>query len=508
MASRSAPELLTYEELVHLYERETPPDELQRKLQRLLTTPFVNNEATARGALPVRPRSEQLGRFLRVAFWNIERGLEYEIIEKAFANPSAFAGLLDREKYPEGSEKLSAVLEQAALLKDADIIVLNEVDWGLKRTGYRNVAADLAAALNMNYAFGVEFIEVDPISLGVEHFDELNVEDRTALVEQTRVDPVRYHGLHGTAILSRYPLENVRLVPFESQPHDWYSDELKQVSKVEQGKRKAAEIAFGERVGREVRRGGRMMLLAEVADTDIPGGRMTIVATHLEAKTRPSNRLKQLRELLIEVKAIRHPVVVAGDMNTSGRDSTPTSIGREIKKRLGSKKFWAERVVKYATGFALPFGFLRGGLNEYRKQADPTVRHIPFLAPNPESKFFATLKEFRFGDGGAFDFRGDKERSADGNAGLLSNSNERGGKGFATTYEVERRIGFVGKYKLDWIFVKSHALMNPEGREQPYRFAPHFGRVLKELNQSIEERISDHAPLVVDLPFGEPPTGV
>ena len=50
------------------------------------------------------------------------------------------------------------MLEQAASLRQADIIVLNEVDWGMKRTGYRNVVADLASALKMNYAFGTEFI--------------------------------------------------------------------------------------------------------------------------------------------------------------------------------------------------------------------------------------------------------------------------------------------------------------------------------------------------------------
>jgi len=33
------------------------------------------------------------------------------------------------------------------------VVVLNEVDWGLKRTNYRNVARDLALAMHMNYAY-------------------------------------------------------------------------------------------------------------------------------------------------------------------------------------------------------------------------------------------------------------------------------------------------------------------------------------------------------------------
>jgi hypothetical protein len=141
-------------------------------------------------------------------------------------------------------------------LKQADVIVLNEVDWGLKRTDYRNVAADLAAALRMNYAYGVEFIEVDPIALGTEEFEEVSDEDWAKLKPQITVDKSRYRGLHGTAILSRFPLANVRLQPFEEQPHDWYKAERESVRPLEAGKRKASDLVFREKVQREVRRGG------------------------------------------------------------------------------------------------------------------------------------------------------------------------------------------------------------------------------------------------------------
>ena len=190
-------------------------------------------------------------------------------------------------------------------------------------------------------------------------------------------------------------------------------------------------------------------------------------------------------------------------MNTSTRDATPTSIKREIKKRFGSKKYWVKQGIKFFTDFPFPNSLLMSGVNEYRKQADPTVRSIPLIASNPEAKFFETLKKFRFNDGGAFDFRGDRERSIGNHASPLANSNQRGSKGFITTFEVERTIGFVGKFKLDWIFVKPPALMSPYDRDQPYIFAPHFGRTLKELNHSIEDRISDHDPMIVDLPLGE-----
>jgi len=203
-------------------------------------------------------------------------------------------------------------------------------------------------------------------------------------------------------------------------------------------------------------------------------------------------------------------------MNTSTRDTTPTSIKREIKKRFGSKKFWVGQGIKFLGGLSWPNALLLGGLNEYRKQADPTVRNIPFVADNPEAKFFEALKKFRFADGGTFDFRGERANSIGSGNSPLANSNQRGGKGFITTFEVERTIGFIGKFKLDWIFVKPPAFTpsvddredddddDDDDRPRPYLFAPHFGRTLKELNRSIEDSVSDHDPMIVDLPLKEP----
>lgn len=388
-------------------------------------------------------------------------------------------------------------------MKTADVIVLNEVDWGMKRTEYRNVAAELAAALGMNYAYGVEFVEVDPIALGIEQFEELNRDERDSVTAGIGVDRALYRGLHGSAILSRFSLAKVRLEPFEYQPHDWYADEIKSVRPLEAGKRKAGELVFQEKVRREVRRGGRMMLTAEIIDEQIPGGRMTVVATHLESKTEPEGRRKQLEELLARIKYIDTPVVVAGDMNTSTQDGTPLSIERGLRKRFGSKSFWIKQGLSVLTGIKLPT-LLIGGIGLYRKQADPTVKSIPLVAPNPEAEFFNVLKDFRFADGGAFDFRGEKGRSIGRKDDTLANSNQRGSKGFITTYEVTRTISFIGKFKLDWIFVKPLGIIDPNDDEGSYRFAPHFGRTLKSLNDAVKDRISDHAPIMMDLPLNEP----
>ena len=35
-------------------------------------------------------------------------------------------------------------------------------------------------------------------------------------------------------------------------------------------------------------------------------------------------------------------------------------------------------------------------------------------------------------------------------------------------------------------------------------FAPHFSQTMRELSESVVDRIADHAPMTVDLPVGEP----
>jgi hypothetical protein len=105
------------------------------------------------------------------------------------------------------------------------------------------------------------------------------------------------------------------------------------------------------------------------------------------------------------------------------------------------------------------------------------------------------VEKFRFSDGGKFDFRGDRARSG-GRGETLANSNERGQKGFIPTYSLTRSFGTVGQFKLDWLFVKV-----PEG--EGCRFAPHFPKTFRALNYSYADRLSDHNPITVDLPFQE-----
>ncbi len=516
----TGPETLTYDEIIKLYQDDVPPPPLAEKLHRLLTTPFVDNSASAAGVVPVRPSLRQVGPVLRVVQWNIERGLEFDAIQLAFTDPKKFAALLEDKNAKTDDETMQRIRDQIGLLKDADLIVLNEVDWGVNRTLFRNVGADLAGALKMNYAYGVEFVEVDPITMGIdqrvivrevaEAYSEPD-ERKSELIERVKEvmkpDPKRYLGLHGTAILSRYPLSDVRLIPFQFQGHDWYRDEKKRASGFAKAQGAAGDAVFKEQLVRQVRRGGRMMLIADLASDDFPGGKATVVATHLEDETTPDGRRRQLEEVLRQIAPIRNPVILAGDMNTSTHDGIPMSVTRLLKDHFGSGQWWLEQGASEAIRYTTPYGLassLSGGIIAFvRSIDDPTEKSIPLIGKNPEAKFFSTLEDFRFDDGGAFDFSGEPGRSSNGRAGKLANSNERHEKGFVPTEELGKKFGPIGEYKLDWFFIKPGKLSNSPDSGAFYAFTPCFGRTLKELNHSLPDRISDHNPITVDLPLGE-----
>ncbi|MEJ7624747.1 MAG: endonuclease/exonuclease/phosphatase family protein [Pyrinomonadaceae bacterium] len=485
--------LLTYQELTKLYINRPLPADLESRLDNLLSVAFVTNRPNT--SLPPLSSQASLGQYIRVAHWNIERGIEYDALEAALTSEAKFEALLRTDRFPLGREARREILDQASALRAADVIVLNEVDWGMKRSGYRNIAGDLAARLNFHFAFGVEFVELSPVYLNdnPETHDEL-----------FSLDTDRYRGLHGTAILSRFPLENVRLIPFKNQPYDWFREEKQNVSMIEKARRKLIKTVFREDAFREVRRGGRTVLLADIIDPRFPSGRATIAATHIEIRTTPKLRQAQLGELLDIIKPIKNPVIIAGDMNTSGQDMTPTNLKREISKRFGKPEYWLRTGVNTLLGLGLIEDVISASLQFGRNHGDPTVRHIPVVMPNEERRFFSQLKDFRFDDGGSIDFRGEAARSTKGRSNTFANSNERDEKGFVTTFRLNRPVKFLGKFKLDWIFVKPVHLFDPSDYQGSYLFAPHFGRTLDAVTGAIESRISDHHPMIVDLPLLEP----
>ncbi|HXU09624.1 MAG TPA: hypothetical protein VN743_11565, partial [Blastocatellia bacterium] len=91
---------------------------------------LINEPRIYRASNP-KPR---LRSFLRVVEWNIERGTRLE-------------GIVD-------------VLNSHPVLRYADLLLLNEVDCGMRRSGNVNVALELSRALSAHAIFGVEYLEL------------------------------------------------------------------------------------------------------------------------------------------------------------------------------------------------------------------------------------------------------------------------------------------------------------------------------------------------------------
>ena len=496
LAEDPGPALLSFDDLVALSPQATPVEPVQGRLDALLTTPFVHDRPAAElKAQPEHP-------LLRVGLWNIERGLNFDEIRAALTDTSRFESLASNQSQWSGSRR-EIVGSQLARLQNDDVLVLDEVDWGMKRTEYRNVARELAAALHMSYVYGVEFVEVDPIfSLGTETVQLANADETRQLQRDLEVDRSRYRGLHGTAILSRYPILNARIFRLPDC-YDWYGQEAREAARLEKGKRWAVKRLFGERIEREIRRGGRMALIADLAVPASPEGKVTIVAPHLENRCAPACRRRQMLALLEEIKPVRNSLVLAGDLNTTSQMNVPTSVRNEIMTRVTDYEFWIGQTVSWFHPMGI-YQHVLSPVHYFHGYNDPTAFHLPILWNNKERPLFGAVRKFRFADGQAFDFRGAPERTLNLRGGTLADSNQRAWKGFVPTYAFAQDYGgIVGRFKLDWIFVKPSIRDSHDDSSEA--FAPLNAQTMRELNQSVPARISDHAPLTVDLPLAGAP---
>jgi endonuclease/exonuclease/phosphatase family metal-dependent hydrolase len=173
-------------------------------------------------------------------------------------------------------KEIRAYLQYHPLLKNADIIFANELDWGMARTGNIHTARELAHSLGMNYAFGVEFLSV-----------------KTALNGGL--------GLHGNAILSKFPLSRIRIVRLPVE-YEWlhYKEDDKRLG----------------------------LRMAVLADADLGGFKAGLVCVHLENRTGPEGRKRQLACLFDAIDAhypAEMPVLIGGDMNTNTVDGNSNS---------------------------------------------------------------------------------------------------------------------------------------------------------------------------------------
>jgi endonuclease/exonuclease/phosphatase family metal-dependent hydrolase len=195
-----------------------------------------------RGELHAVPNPRLPRDAFRILSWNIERGLRFR--------------------------KVLDFLRTA----DADLFLLQEVDLNARRTRYRDVAYDLAQALNLNYAFGMEFQE---------------------LSQGTTSRPA----FHGMATLSPWPLSKARIIRFRHQSTfwkpRWYMPDLP---------------VFQRRLG------GRIALVAEA---EIAGSKVVTYNLHLESRGNDALRIQQLTEVLADCGRYtdQPKFIVGGDFN-------------------------------------------------------------------------------------------------------------------------------------------------------------------------------------------------
>ena len=498
------PDFLTFDELQSLVSNPHPTGRLGQKLEEFWRTPVISNEALYAGAQPYGLVSPVLGPLLRLVSWNIEKSYRVEDAVALFSNDEKFRSMIDPSVAAPGSERLRLVLNQRSRLTNADVIVLQEMDIGVKRSGYIDAGRELARALRMNYAYGTEQLEIDPVMLGLEKIQYETGEVDEEATDYFRVDPARYKGAFGCAVLSRYPIKHVEVFQLKSQAYDWHSGEKTSITFLEKARRVGAKTVFDNMMTREIKVGGRIYFRVDLEVPGLPGNTLTIINIHLEIKCKPEGRKAQMEEILSYIKGIRNPVIMVGDFNSAPEDLSPTSTQRVLSRAAKNPETW----LNLGTAAVLPNALVVNTgrfISKFTKNfQNPLAVDIPVVAPNKLKPLFDLVRNYRFEDGGAFDFRGDENRSVNGNHGMLANSNQRDFKGFKTTFSVKRPLGpLIGKYRLDWIFVKSF-LRDPVDKLGPYRFAPHFGETLEELNTSLVAPVSDHHPNVVDIPFEEP----
>jgi endonuclease/exonuclease/phosphatase family metal-dependent hydrolase len=169
-------------------------------------------------------------------------------------------------------EQLTVLAEDPGV-PSPDVVLLSEADRGCGRSGTANVALEYARALRMNYAYGVEFVEL-PRCIGPDG----------------RIDaPCE----HGNAILSRFPIGNVRLMR-HARNRSWNSWWQRLI-----------------RIG-EPRLGGRMAL---AADIDLGDRLLRVYSVHFESKGGDQYRPAQAAEVAEDGLAFDGGIVIGGDMN-------------------------------------------------------------------------------------------------------------------------------------------------------------------------------------------------
>jgi endonuclease/exonuclease/phosphatase family metal-dependent hydrolase len=203
---------------------------------------------------------------------------------------------------------------------EADLCLLQEVDWNAARSGFKDVGFDLAARLGMNAAYGIEF-------------EELSQEKHAAGGGAAYM---------GQATLTRLPLGRTRVLRFQRQsnfwrPRSWLPSSLPLMQR---------------------REGSRIALVTEL---QFAGRLLVVYNPHLESRSVGRIQAGQLDEILADLG--RYPAgtsaLIAGDINSK---YFPSVFLRKMEK-AGFRSALGERIERtHKIAMALDWIFARGPL--------------------------------------------------------------------------------------------------------------------------------------------------
>lgn len=186
-------------------------------------------------------------RFLRIAQWNIEKGVRFEQVLECLCSDS--------------------------VLRNADVLLLNEVDFGMCRSGNRDVTLELAQVLRMHSVFGAAHFEL------------------TKGTGEDLLSPGENRGSRqGNAVLSRHPILDAKVIalPRCFEPFEFH----------------------------EKRYGSRSCVWARLA---LGAGSLWVGSTHLEVRNTPACRARQVRYLMANLPGRKiDRYVFGGDFNSNG----------------------------------------------------------------------------------------------------------------------------------------------------------------------------------------------
>jgi len=213
-------------------------------------------------------------------------------------------------------------------LAEADVILLCEVDWNYRRSGWRKFPAELADALNMSFAFIGEFAL--PVPGG---------------------EPTTFRG---NAILCSQPIEAVYAIPI---PNGFVHRRLRRMI------------------------GGPAGL---VARAHFRGKAIDVGVVHLNSRWDPAGRERQMHEYLSRLPG-EGPAIIGGDLNTTtlgllGRTAFPKAFLRFLMqpRRLSDPRRWETLFRRMEQA-----GFRVDGANAPGKRTFTFSRALPpFVRPN------------------------------------------------------------------------------------------------------------------------------